>query len=263
MDGRAGRIRNCIRIDLTRGGMNVRWNLWHPWYGRIVEQLKLDQEADEDAAKVLDGILPEPDITGLMELIGARECVILGAGPSLEEDLAQLQRAGWMDKTLISADGATSALLEFKHPDIIVTDLDGNVDDQLTAWRRGSWMVVHAHGDNLGRVREVVPEISERVIGTTQVEPFGKLYNFGGFTDGDRAAFMAHELGASKIYLAGMDLGGEVGRYSGDKDAERKLVKLGICRELLTWLADELGADMVNLTTAGEDIPNVPRVKIG
>jgi len=240
----------------------MRWNLWHPWYGRIVEQLGLDQGADTDAAKVLDGILPERDIGGLMELIGARECVVLGAGPSLGKDLASLERAGWMDKLLISADGATSALLGYGHPGIIVTDLDGNVDDQLTAWRRGSWMVVHAHGDNLERVREVVPEIGERVIGTTQVEPFGKLYNFGGFTDGDRAAFMAHELGASKIYLAGMDLGEEVGQYSGDKDVGRKRIKLGICRELLAWLADELGANMVNLTAEGEDIPNVPRVKM-
>ncbi len=242
--------------------MNVRWDIWHPWYGRIVEQLKIDQEADANAAKVLDGILPEPDIAGPMELVGARECVIIGAGPSLEEDLARLQRAGWIDKPLISADGATSALLEYRYPDIIVTDLDGNVDDQLTAWRSGSWMVVHAHGDNLGRAREVVSGISERVIGTTQVKPFGKLYNFGGFTDGDRAAFMAHELGASKIYLAGMDLGEEVGQYSGNKDVERKRIKLGICRELLAWLADELGANMINLTAAGEDIPHIPRVKI-
>jgi uncharacterized Rossmann fold enzyme len=70
---------------------------------------------------------------------------------------------------------------------------------------------------------------------------------------------MAHELGASKIYLAGMDLGTRLGRYSGIKDTNRKLVKLKICKELLSWLAGELGANLVNLTTDGEDIPNVPR----
>jgi len=98
-----------------------------------------------------------------------------------------------------------------------------------------------------------------RVLGTTQVEPFGKLFNFGGFTDGDRAAFMAHELGASRIYLVGMDLGAEIGRHSGDKDIGRKLVKLAICKELLAWLASELRARLINLTARGEDIPNVPR----
>jgi len=70
---------------------------------------------------------------------------------------------------------------------------------------------------------------------------------------------MAHELGASKIYLAGMDLGTEIGKHSGDKDIECKLIKLEICKELLSWLRGELGAKLVNLTTHGEPIPNVPR----
>jgi uncharacterized Rossmann fold enzyme len=185
--------------------------------------------------------------------------VVLGAGPSLDEDLRKLERSGWLDKPLISADGATSALLRYRPPDIIVTDLDGNIDDQLDAWSNGSWLVLHAHGDNLDQIRKIGPLVDERVIGTTQVEPFGKLFNFGGFTDGDRAAFMAHELGASRIYLVGMDLGAEIGRHSGDKDIGRKLVKLAICKELLAWLAGELGARLINLTAKGEDIPNVPR----
>ena len=119
--------------------------------------------------------------------------------------------------------------------------------------------MLHAHGDNLDKIRKVAPQIDMRVIGTTQVEPFGKLFNFGGFTDGDRAAFMAHELGASRIYLVGMDLGAKFGIYSGDKDIKRKIVKLSICKELLTWLAGDLGAKLINLTAKGKNIPNVPR----
>lgn len=184
---------------------------------------------------------------------------MFGAGPSLDADLGKLQRAGYLNEVLIAADGATSGVIKYRHPEVIVTDLDGNVEDQLEAWRLGSWLVIHVHGDNIDGVREVLPKLGERIIGTTQVEPFSKLYNFGGFTDGDRAAFMAHELGASKIYLAGMDLGSEIGRHSGDKDRARKLIKLEICRELLAWLADELGAKLINLTTKGEEIPNVQR----
>jgi hypothetical protein len=226
---------------------------------KIVERLGLDQEADLEAAKVLNGILPEPDIAELKKLIYGKECVILGAGPSLEDDLKKLESKGWMDKSFISADGATSALLKYRPPDIVVTDLDGNVDDQLKAWKGGSWLVLHAHGDNLAKIRKVAPQIDVRVIGTTQVEPFGKLFNFGGFTDGDRAAFMAQELGASRIYLVGMDLGSEIGKYSGDKDPKRKIVKLSICKELLAWLAGDLGAKLINLTAKGENIPKVPR----
>jgi hypothetical protein len=66
---------------------------------------------------------------------------------------------------------------------------------------------------------------------------------------------MAQELGASRIYLVGMDLGSEIGKYSGDKDPKRKIVKLSICKELLAWLAGDLGAKLINLTAKGEHIP--------
>jgi len=238
------------------------WELWHPWYEKIVRRLNLNKKADESATKMLNDLLPKLDIRKLASLVKGKECIALGAGPSLDDDLKKLERAGFLNKTLIAADGATSAVLEYRNPEIIATDLDGNVDDQLEAWRRGSWIVVHAHGDNIAQIRKIVPKLKERVIGTTQVEPFSKLYNFGGFTDGDRAAFMAHELGASKIYLAGMDLETEIGRYLGDKDRKRKLIKLAICKELLSWLARELGANVTNLTSKGEEIPNVRREEL-
>jgi uncharacterized Rossmann fold enzyme len=240
----------------------MRWEIWRPWYDRIVGQLNLDRKADQDAAKMLGKLLPEPELAGLKNLVCGHECIVFGAGPSLDVNLENLEHVGCLDKVLIAADGATSAVLKFRTPEIIVTDLDGNVDDQLDAWRLGSWIVVHAHGDNIAQVCKIAPKLKERIIGTTQVEPFGKLYNFGGFTDGDRAAFMAHELGASKIYLAGMDMGMKIGKHSGDKDLSRKLTKLKICKELLAWLAGELKANLVNLTIRGEPIPNVPREKL-
>ncbi len=240
----------------------MRWKLWRPWYDDIAQRLGLNQEADHRAAEGLNALLPRPNIESLNNIIRGRDCIVFGAGPSLDEDLAGLERTGYLDKVLIAADGATSAVLKYRNPDIVATDLDGAIEDQLEAWRRGAWLVIHAHGDNIAQVRVILPKLKERVIGTTQVEPFSKLFNFGGFTDGDRAAFMAHELGASKIYLAGMDLGTKIGRHSGDKDRERKLIKLKICGELLAWLAGELGARVINLTSHGEPIPNVPKEEL-
>jgi hypothetical protein len=234
----------------------VKWELWVPWYRKIVDRLNLDEVADVMAAKVLNAILPEPKHQELSEILGGNECIVFGAGPSLEEDLTRLSLRGYLDKVLIAADGATTAVLGYKVPDIVVTDLDGNVGSQLEAWRRGAWLVFHGHGDNISRLEKIAPRVRERVIGTTQVKPFGRLFNFGGFTDGDRAAFLAWELGASRIYLAGMDLGEKIGEYSGDKNTRRKLVKLEICGELLSWLAG-LGANLVNLTAHGKPIPNV------
>ncbi len=239
--------------------MDMRWELWRPRYDNIVRRLGLNRRADRQAAERLNALLPRPNIQGLKNIIRGSDCIVFGAGPSLDEDLTRLERAGFLNRVLIAADGATSAVIKHRNPDIIATDLDGEIELQLAAWHRGAWLVVHGHGDNLERVKEVVPNLRARVIGTVQTRAFGKLFNFGGFTDGDRAAFMAHELGASKIYLAGMDLGQKIGRHSGDKDRERKLIKLKVCGELLTWLSGELGAPLVNLTTRGKPIPNVKK----
>lgn len=240
----------------------MRWELWRPWYDDIVRRLGLNRRADRQAAERLNALLPRPNIQGLKNIIRDRDCIVFGAGPSLDADLARLERAGFLNRVLIAADGATSAVIKHRNPDIIVTDLDGEVEPQLAAWHQGAWLIVHGHGDNLERVEQVMPNVQARVIGTIQTQAFDKLFNFGGFTDGDRAAFMAHELGASKIYLAGMDLGQKIGRHSGDKDLERKLIKLKICGKLLTWLAGELGAELINLTGQGEPIPNVPKEEL-
>ncbi len=106
---------------------------------------------------------------------------------------------------MVAADGATTAMVEEKIvPDIVVTDLDGNLDDILLANLRGANIVVHAHGDNLDKIVQITPFFTN-VLGTTQAQPLGNIYNFGGFTDGDRAIFLAVALGASEITLAGMD----------------------------------------------------------
>jgi uncharacterized Rossmann fold enzyme len=225
----------------------MRWELWGPRYEEICRRLRLDPSADLEAARVLNDLLPQPELEKLMEMIEDRECVVFGAGPSLEEFLSKFgKEVSWLKRVWIAADGATSAVMEYRVPDVIVTDLDGKVEDQLKAWSLGSWLVIHAHGDNLPQLRRVVPKIHCRVIGTTQVRPFGKLFNFGGFTDGDRSAFLAHALGAKAIYLVGMDWWGEIGKYSGRKDPARKRVKLQICGELLEWLG-RLGANLINL----------------
>lgn len=237
---------------------SLEWSKWKEKYEWIVEELGIDPERDRQAAKVLNDLVNESDLAGLESLIQGEECIVFGAGPSLKKDLKKLSRAGWLKKTLISADGATSCVKNFRSPDVIVTDLDGKISDQLNAWREGAWMVVHGHGDNIEEIERVVPKLSNRLIGTIQVEKPAQLHNFGGFTDGDRAAFLANELGASKIILAGMDLGRRIGKYTGDTNEEVKLTKLKICKTLLTWLVEEFDANIINVTSEGEDIPGIP-----
>ncbi len=93
-------------------------------------------------------------------------------------------------------------------PDVICTDLDGNseadIEKEILACEKGSIVLIHAHGDNIDKLERYVPRF-KRFIATTQARPFGKVYNFGGFRDGDRCFFVARECGARKIRLVGFD----------------------------------------------------------
>ncbi|MFP4005529.1 MAG: 6-hydroxymethylpterin diphosphokinase MptE-like protein [Candidatus Hadarchaeia archaeon] len=237
------------------------WTIWKKKYDQIQDRLNIDMAKDQLSAQILKNILVDFSLDHLRKMVRGKNCMVFGAGPSLDADLEKLRKNSGLEEVLISADGATSAVKKFKTPHIIVTDLDGKIEDQLESWENGSWLVVHAHGDNIERIKEVVPRLDERVVGTTQIGEQINLPNFGGFTDGDRAAFMAHELGASKIYLAGMDLGKKIGVYSGKTNPEKKMIKLEICRDLLSWLSKDLGAPLYNITSGGEDIPHIPKVK--
>ena len=155
---------------------------------------------------------------------------------------------------LVAADGATTAMVEERvAPDIIVTDLDGNLDDILLANLRGANVVIHAHGDNSDKIVQLTPFFTS-VLGTTQAQPIGNLYNFGGFTDGDRAMFLAIALGASEMILAGMDFGNIVTQYSRPnlitktaKADEIKSKKLKYAEKFTNWIIENEKVNLINL----------------
>ncbi len=127
-----------------------------------------------------------------------------------------------MPGTWIAADAATETLMEMGLlPHIIVTDLDGGVEKQLEAAAAGTIIVVHAHGDNIKAIEDYVPKFEGKIMGTTQGSPFGltNVQNFGGFTDGDRAVFIADEFSASKINLVAFNFR-EPARKGEDRDEE-------------------------------------------
>ena len=220
----------------------MRWEDWKPFYLRIVREMGYSVEEDRKSAELLRALLLEGDEYVLREELEAvieRKAYVFGAGPSLERALKEFD---FSDGTLISADGATSALLDAGLlPDVIVTDLDGRISDIKIANDRGSFLVVHAHGDNMGKLLSYVPFLS-RILGTTQTEPLDIVYNFGGFTDGDRAVFLAEELGAREIVLVGFDFGEVVGKWSKPHLRshspvwESKRKKFEFARMLLEWL---------------------------
>jgi hypothetical protein len=149
----------------------------------------------------------------------------------------------------IAADGAASALLEMEiHCDVLVTDLDGAQESIRRCTREGAVTIVHGHGDNIDRVEELVPELGP-VLGSTQVEPTHRVFLWGGFTDGDRACYIASHYEPEQIIMAGMDLGEVVGRWSKpghDRHypaSARKRIKLQIAQRLLSHLFDTTGIE--------------------
>jgi uncharacterized Rossmann fold enzyme len=202
---------------------------------------------------VVEGCLTLED---LAEIVGfSDKFIVFGAGPSLKDHVTYLkENYDLKDYVLVAADGATTALIEQRiAPDIVATDLDGNLDDILLANFRGANIIVHAHGDNMDKIAKLTPFFTS-VLGTTQAQPVGNLYNFGGFTDGDRALFLAVALNASEITLAGMDFGDVVTRYSRPniendtaKADDFKKKKLGYAEKFTKWIGENENVEMVNL----------------
>ena len=193
---------------------------WEPFYVQIVDDLGLSREADEAVATELDRLLGGIRATPgeLRALLRGKVVTVAGNGPSLPEDL------GRAEGVLLTADEATSvAVAKGLHPAILVTDLDGAVEDQVRANAEGTVAVILGHGDNGPAVRKWAPRFTGRTVATTQSAPSGRLYDFGGFTDGDRAVFLADHFGAQEIRLAGWDFERPSAK---DGDPERKRRKL-------------------------------------
>jgi uncharacterized Rossmann fold enzyme len=175
---------------------------WLPIYRTIADDLDLEREPEVRARdRLADLVGPgELDETQFEDATVA----IAGAAPSLESDLDGLR-----DPAVVVAASDAGARLDDEgiEPALVVTDLDGAPDRTVELAGRGVPVAVHAHGDNVPALEEYVPELpAETTVGTTQIEPVGPLLNYGGFTDGDRAAFLADEFGASRLCFPGWDL---------------------------------------------------------
>lgn len=229
---------------------------WKPIYTDIASGLGLSIREDYDATKALSHLIkdidPAPLLKRLEGTIRERDVVIFGSGPSLMGHIEYVDQY-ISDAVHIAADGAISALRDYGlECDILVTDLDGSMEDILLAVTEGTLPIVHAHGDNQSAVLKCVPQM-DHLLGSTQVEPLSNVFLWGGFTDGDRACYLASEYGPKRIILAGMDFGSVVGKWSKPGHTQhflaspRKMVKLQIAEDLLNRLWMKTGTKHVTI----------------
>jgi uncharacterized Rossmann fold enzyme len=209
---------------------------WEPFYVQILKDFGFSRSRDEAVAQELDASLGGRRVSDaeLRDLLRGQAVTVAGNGPALSDEVDDVRGL------LIAADEATSVLFERGlTPAIVVTDLDGMVPDQVKANDAGAIAVVHGHGDNGPAVRRWAPLFAGRTVATTQSRPSGRLRNFGGFTDGDRAAFLADHFGAAGIHLIGFDFEHPSPK---DEDPGTKQRKLDWAYILLNALGrDDLG----------------------
>ena len=217
---------------------------WKTKFNEIRKEFGYSEKEDLISAKKLNLLLKRKNSKKEFEnIIKGKTIFIIGAGPSLSQSLKYIKKS--KNITKIVADGAVRALLEKNiRPDILVTDLDGDIESIKKIGKTKIPIIVHAHGNNSNRL-EIVKEFSN-VSGTTQTRKFGKLENYGGFTDGDRCVFLAEYFNASKIVLIGMDFGQKIGKYSKRRviDRRTKIKKLKSGKMIIEWFATKSKADL-------------------
>ncbi|WP_227131124.1 6-hydroxymethylpterin diphosphokinase MptE-like protein [Halorubellus salinus] len=207
---------------------------FEPAYEAVLADFGFDRASDEHARDVLADLAPRGVLAAFEAVLGGRDVAVVAPGPSLAADLdAVAAAADDTEGAVLAVSSAAPVLREHDVAvDAYVTDLDADPELAPVLTAEGVPSAVHAHGDNVPVVRDLMPECDrEHVLGTTQAapRPDAGVVNVGGFTDGDRAAFLADHVGARSLSFPGWDL---------DDDAvgPMKAKKLAWARRLLAWL---------------------------
>ena len=138
--------------------MSFAIDWWWPLQEEINTQFDFSRLREEVSSRLVYRLYKPRG--NLLDLISNNVVNVVGAGLT-GEDLIP-------DGVKIAADGAVSACLERNIlPDIIVTDLDGNLPEIVWANKKGSKVVVHAHGDNLSKLFEFSSQIQAINLTTT------------------------------------------------------------------------------------------------
>jgi uncharacterized Rossmann fold enzyme len=215
---------------------------WAPRYVAIAKDLGYEFARERRSADRLRALLPEAALRRPSERTIARiqgcEAVVVGLGPEAGAPPMHLLPPTPRSRVVLAADGAAARCLAAGLvPDLVVTDLDGPVASEVTANVRGALVVVHAHGDNVPALERWVPEFSGDLVGSWAGPPKDGLIDVGGFTDGDRAAYLAEDAGASAVLLWGFDF--ERPEDPPGPARERKLRKLAFAKDALGFLATQ------------------------
>jgi len=209
------------------------FHTWEPVYERILTDFDYDRAGDEQARDVLAELLVDASVYDPSATVFAGETVaVAGGGPNLADEIP---RAAAADSVVAASVAAETLADHGVAVDMMVTDLDKVPDLARELTAAGIPVAAHAHGDNIPAVQEHVPAFDPAfLLPTTQAAPRGPVRNFGGFTDGDRAAFLADALGAEELTFPGWE-------FDDPAVGDEKARKLRWAEVLLLWLERRRG----------------------
>ncbi|MFC7187138.1 6-hydroxymethylpterin diphosphokinase MptE-like protein [Halorubrum yunnanense] len=204
----------------------MNFETFEPTYEAILAEFGFERAADERARDVAAELATPFPLDRLGDWRGATVAVA-GAAPRLVEDVDIARDAD----VVVAASTAVDVLRDRGvEVDCMVTDLDKNPETAAALTRDGVPVAAHAHGDNVPAVREWLPRFADEwTLATTQAAPTGPVVNTGGFTDGDRAAFLADHVGAGRLVFPGWE-------FDDPDVGPMKARKLDWAARLLRWL---------------------------
>jgi len=239
----------------------VRYPQWAPEYERIQAEFGFSFDREMVASQRLVELLPRPALERAEQRIRARvrgrDTIVVGLAPRSGAPPVWMLPLTAVPPALVVADGAAERCLAGGLvPDVVVTDLDGPIPSEVTANVRGALVLIHAHGDNIPALERWVPQFPRELAGSWAGPPERGLVDFGGFTDGDRAAYLAEYVGAPRILLYGFDFEHV---DANDPSPAIKRRKLAAARRVLDLLAREGRSRLEVWAPDGTLSPYVPQ----
>ncbi len=211
----------------------MHFSEWEPVYQEILDDMGYSRDDDENSVRILKAVTLNSDlISGDDAAESMKDTVtVVGNAPCLEKDAEEKGIEG----TVLCSGSAVGRLMSLGiRPDMVFTDLDGDIESQIQASSDGSITFIHAHGDNSDLIVRYAPMFRGPVVLTTQSVPEYTVFNYGGFTDGDRACCFARHFGARDIRLVGFDFDNPMPKEGSDPETKKR--KLRWARKIIQSL---------------------------
>ncbi len=197
---------------------------WEPIYQEILEDFGFNRDEDENSVRILKAVTMSLDLQSgddAAELLSDKVTVV-GNSPGLEDDIRDIGVQG----TVLCSGSAVGRLMSTGiEPDMVFTDLDGDIEPQIEASSKGKYTFIHAHGDNAELITRYAGLFKGPIVLTTQSTPEYTVFNYGGFTDGDRAYCFARHYGVRDIRLIGFDYDHPMPKEGSDPAVKSKKLK--------------------------------------